>query len=218
MMRYLLAILVLAIAAPASAELIFFSETRSMSVKSHRFEGDRVIVALRGGGEMAFDRSVVVKIAPDEVPYPDDAAADNAPRVEPSEDAGALVGKTVYDPIIESASDRHGVDARLVKAVIQVESAFKPRARSHKGAMGLMQLMPQTARQYKARNLYDPKSNIEAGTRHLKKLLSEFELPLALAAYNAGEAAVRRFGGIPPYAETQAYVARILGLLRSPST
>ena len=167
---------------------------------------------------MAFDRSVVVKIAPDEVPYPDDAAADNAPRVEPSEDAGALVGKTVYDPIIESASDRHGVDARLVKAVIQVESAFKPRARSHKGAMGLMQLMPQTARQYKARNLYDPKSNIEAGTRHLKKLLSEFELPLALAAYNAGESAVRRFGGIPPYAETQAYVARILGLLRSPST
>ncbi len=216
MMKYLLALVVLAIAAPASAELIFFSETRSMSVKSHRFEGDRVIVALRGGGEMAFDRSVVVKIAPDEVPYPDDAAAVNAPRVEPSEDAGALVEKTVYDPIIESASDRHGVDARLVKAVIQVESAFKPRARSHKGAMGLMQLMPQTARQYKARNLYDPKSNIEAGTRHLKKLLSEFELPLALAAYNAGEAAVRRFGGIPPYAETQAYVARILGLLRSP--
>ena len=75
MMRYLLAILVLAIAAPASAELIFFSETRSMSVKSHRFEGDRVIVALRGGGEMAFDRSVVVKIAPDEVPYPHDTAA-----------------------------------------------------------------------------------------------------------------------------------------------
>ncbi len=215
-MQYLLALLVLAIAAPASAELIFFSETRSMSVKSHRFEGDRVIVALRGGGEMAFDRSVVVKIAPDEVPYPDDAAAVNAPRVEPSEDAGALVEKTVYDPIIESASDRHGVDARLVKAVIQVESAFKPRARSHKGAMGLMQLMPQTARRYKARNLYDPKSNIDAGTRHLKKLLSEFELPLALAAYNAGEAAVRRFGGIPPYAETQAYVARILGLLRAP--
>ena len=81
--------------------------------------------------------------------------------------------------------------------------------------MGLMQLMPQTARQYQARNPYDPASNIEAGTRHLKKLLGEFELPLALAAYNAGEAAVRRFGGIPPYAETQTYVARILGLLGS---
>jgi soluble lytic murein transglycosylase-like protein len=62
--------------------------------------------------------------------------------------------------------------------------------------------------------LYDPKSNIEAGTRHLKKLLSQFELPLALAAYNAGEAAVRRFGGIPPYSETQTYVAKVLGLLQ----
>jgi len=101
-----------------------------------------------------------------------------------------------------------------VKAVIQVESAFQPRARSHKGAMGLMQLMPETARRYLARNPYDPATNIEAGTRHLKKLLGEFDLPLALAAYNAGEAAVRRFGGIPPYAETQAYVARILGLLQ----
>ena len=120
---------------------------------------------------------------------------------------------TSYDPIIESASGKHGVDARIVKAVIQVESSFKPRARSPKGAMGLMQLMPKTARQYAARNPYDPKSNIEAGTKYLSKLLSEFELPLALAAYNAGEGAVRRFGGIPPYAETQAYVAKILSLL-----
>ena len=83
--------------------------------------------------------------------------------------------------------------------------------------MGLMQLMPRTARQYAARNPYDPKSNIEAGTKYLSKLLSEFELPLALAAYNAGEAAVRRFGGIPPYAETQAYVAKILSLLNGVS-
>jgi soluble lytic murein transglycosylase-like protein len=213
-MTYLFVLLVLAMATPASADLIFFSESRSMSVKSHRFEGDRIVVALRGGGEMAFDRSMVLKVTPDEVPYPEEeesmAKAEETPQL-PSE---MLVERTPYDPLIESASDRHGVPARLLKAVIQVESAFQARARSHKGAMGLMQLMPETARLYRTRNLYDPKSNIEAGTRHLKKLLGEFELPLALAAYNAGEAAVRRFGGIPPYSETQTYVAKVLGLLR----
>ena len=212
MMKVVFALIALAIATPASAELIFFSESRSMSVKSHRFEGDRIIVALRGGGEMTFDRSVVLKIAPDEVPYPEETQA--AVDVIVPEATGVLIGKTVYDPIIESASDRNGVPARLVKALIQVESAFQPRARSNKGAMGLMQLMPDTARQYQARNPYDPTANIEAGTRHLRKLLDEFELPLALAAYNAGENAVRRFGGIPPYSETQAYVSKILGLLK----
>ena len=76
-----------------------------------------------------------------------------------------------------------------------------------------MQLMPSTARQYKARNPYDPQSNIEAGSTHLRALLDKFELPLALAAYNAGEATVRRFGGIPPFPETQACVAKILALV-----
>jgi len=213
-MKYLFALVALAIATPASAELIFFSETRTMSVKQHRFEGDEVIVTLRGGGEMTFDRSVIVRIEPDEVPYPEEPAAASAEQVAPMVATETLLEKTAYDPLIEQASDRHGVPARLLKAVIQVESAYQPRARSNKGALGLMQLLPQTGRQYQTRNLYDPASNIEAGTRHLKKLLAEFELPLALAAYNAGEAAVRRFGGIPPYAETQAYVAKILGLLR----
>ena len=212
-MKVVFALVALAIATPASAELIFFSESRSMSVKSHRFEGDRIIVSLRGGGEMTFDRSVVLKIAPDEVPYPEETQAAAVDVIVP-EATGVLIGKTVYDPIIESASDRNGVPARLVKALIQVESAFQPRARSNKGAMGLMQLMPETARQYRARNPYDPAANIEAGTRHLRSLLDQFELPLALAAYNAGEAAVRKFGGIPPYDETQAYVSKILGLLR----
>jgi soluble lytic murein transglycosylase-like protein len=215
MTKYLFALVALAIATPASAELIFFSETRTMSVRQHRFEGDQIIVTLRGGGEMTFSRSVIVRIQPDEVPYPEESAAESAERVvAPTVATEILIEKTAYDPLIEQASDRHGVPVRLVKAVIQVESAYQPRARSNKGALGLMQLLPQTGRQYQTRNLFDPASNIEAGTRHLKKLLAEFELPLALAAYNAGEAAVRRFGGIPPYAETQAYVAKILGLLR----
>ena len=217
-MRCLFALIALAIATPASAELIFFSEQRSMSVASHRIEGERVIVTLRGGGEMSFDRTIITKIAPDEVPYADadEQAADGTNEAAlPLGASATLAATTDFDPIIERAATRHDIDARIVKAVIQVESAFQPRALSPKGAMGLMQLMPKTARQYQARNPYDPVSNIEAGTRYLRQLLNEFELPLALAAYNAGEGAVRRFGGIPPYAETQAYVAKILGLLKT---
>ncbi|HUP40137.1 MAG TPA: lytic transglycosylase domain-containing protein [Vicinamibacterales bacterium] len=213
-MKYMFALVALAIATPASAELIFFSEQRSMSVASHRFEDDRIIVALRGGGEMSFDRALISKITPDEVPYSQDATGETKEPSLPVAASLGLAGETAYDPLIESAATKHAIDARIVKAVIQVESAFQPRARSPKGAMGLMQLMPKTARQYEARNPYDPASNIDAGTKYLKTLLNEFELPLALAAYNAGEGAVRRFGGIPPYAETQAYVTKILGLLR----
>jgi hypothetical protein len=212
-MKYVFALLTLAIASPASAELIFFGEQRTMSVANHRFEGDRVIVALRGGGEMSFDRALITKIAADEVPYSQDATVETKEPAMPVVDIRG-VRKTAFDPLIESAATRHDVDARILKAVIQVESAFQPRARSSKGAMGLMQLMPGTARQYEARNPYDPETNIEAGTKYLKQLLEEFELPLALAAYNAGEGAVRRFGGIPPYAETQSYVTKILALLR----
>ena len=137
-----------------------------------------------------------------------------AGTVRATRGSGEGVRSSQWDDVIDFRAREQGIRPDLVRAVIQVESAFQPRARSSKGAMGLMQLMPKTARQYQARNPYDPASNIEAGTKHLKQLLNEFELPLALAAYNAGETAVRRFGGIPPYAETQAYVSKILGLLR----
>ncbi len=115
-----------------------------------------------------------------------------------------------YGDIIDTVAAEQGVDARLVRAVIQVESAYQARARSRKGAMGLMQLMPDTARQYAVADPYDPRANIEAGIKHLKALLERFPLALALAAYNAGEAAVERFNGIPPYAETRSYVSAIL--------
>jgi soluble lytic murein transglycosylase-like protein len=102
------------------------------------------------------------------------------------------------------------LDARLVHAVIEQESNYQPRARSKKGAKGLMQLMPDTARQYGVRNSYDPKSNLEAGVRHLKDLMSRLDLPTALAAYNAGEGTIKRYGGLPPFPETQTYVRNIL--------
>ena len=209
-----LALMFLAAARQASAELIFFASDRSMSVKAHRFEGDSIIVTLRSGGEMTFDRSLIMKIGPDEVPYDEPAslAADLAPI---DNDAPTqLRATTSYDTMIQNASARHRVPPELVKAVIQVESAYQPRARSSRGAMGLMQLMPETARQYQAKNPYDPRSNIDAGGKYLRSLLDQFELPLALAAYNAGEGAVRRFGGIPPFPETQDYVRKILALVR----
>jgi soluble lytic murein transglycosylase-like protein len=123
----------------------------------------------------------------------------------------------IYDDIIRSASGRHRVDADLVRAVIKVESGFNSNARSHKGAMGLMQLMPDTARLHNVNDIYDPTDNIEGGVRHLKLLLNRFQgdLQLTLAAYNAGISAVEKHGGIPPFAETREYVRRVLSYYRS---
>jgi len=117
-----------------------------------------------------------------------------------------------FGAIIDRVSAQQDIPARLVRAVIQVESAYQERARSPKGAMGLMQLMPATAKQYGVADPYDPQSNIEAGIKHLKSLMLRLPVAHALAAYNAGEAAVQRFNGIPPYAETRSYVSRILSL------
>ena len=113
---------------------------------------------------------------------------------------------------IREAAERHGVAADLVEAVIRVESAFNPRAVSSKGAQGLMQLMPRTASSLGVRNVFDPRENIEGGVRHLRYLLDKYpgNVPFALAAYNAGEKAVDDHRGIPPYAETQQYVQKIL--------
>jgi soluble lytic murein transglycosylase-like protein len=193
-------------ATPAHAELIFFNSGQSMSVKSHRVDGDSLVLALRSGGEIVMERAIVSKIEPDEVPYPE-------PAIEPAPEVAAPTSAVPYGDIIEKASAQHGVPARLVKAMIQVESAYQPRARSRKGAMGLMQLMPETARQYGVTDPYDVSSNIEAGVKHLKSLLDRLPLALAVAAYNAGEAAVQRFKGVPPYAETRDYVGRVLKLV-----
>jgi hypothetical protein len=117
-----------------------------------------------------------------------------------------------YAAEIKEASERYGVPERLVQAVIRVESAFNPRAVSVKGAQGLMQLMPDTASMLGVRNSFDPQQNIDGGVRHLRGLIERFgnDLPLALAAYNAGEKAVLAHRGIPPYQETRDYVTRVL--------
>ncbi len=122
-----------------------------------------------------------------------------------------------FDELIVRASERHQVDAGLVRSVIKVESNFNPAAVSPKGAMGLMQLMPATARGLSVANPFDPEQNVDGGVRHLKRLLENYggDLSLSLAAYNAGEGAVARSGGVPHYAETQSYVQRIRSLTDS---
>jgi soluble lytic murein transglycosylase len=121
--------------------------------------------------------------------------------------------------IIEAAT-LYGVPERLVAAVIRAESGFNPRAVSRKGAQGLMQLMPATASTLGVRNSFDPRENIHGGVRHLRGLINRFpgNLPLAIAAYNAGEKAVVTYGGIPPYPETQDYVGKVMRLYGVPES
>ena len=214
--RYLfIALSLLGVAAPARAELVFFTSGRTLNVRGHRSDGNSLVLILRSGGEVVCEPSLVARIAPDEAPYPEPAEeirlkAD--PTTTVRDDRGIRLQPDL-EAFIDRVSAREGVDARLVRAVIEVESGYRPQARSPKGAMGLMQLMPATARQYAVADPYDPASNIEAGIKHLKSLLARFPRALALAAYNAGDAAVERFGGIPPYAETRNYVSRILQIV-----
>lgn len=127
---------------------------------------------------------------------------------------GAVAASGDIDSAIDEAAARHNVDPNLVRAVVKVESNFNPNAVSRKGAMGLMQLMPSTARQLKVKNPFDPEQNVDAGVRHLKQLLESYggDIKLTLAAYNAGAGAVARSSGVPRYAETQNYVRRITNL------
>jgi soluble lytic murein transglycosylase-like protein len=135
-------------------------------------------------------------------------------RIQAANAGAAASSPQEIDAAITMAAARHSVDPNLVRAVVKVESNFNPNAVSRKGAMGLMQLMPSTARQLKVQNPFDPQQNVDAGVRHLKQLLESYggDVKLTLAAYNAGSGAVARSAGIPRYAETQNYVRRITSL------
>jgi soluble lytic murein transglycosylase-like protein len=202
----------LAMPAAAAADILVFHTGRTMSVANVRPDGDRLLLTLRDGGEASVLDVLIARIDPDEIATPIAEPA-SAPVPLAAASAGpdpALLAGRPFAALIASAAAAHGVDVRLVHAVIEAESNYQPHARSRTGAKGLMQLMPATARRYAVENPYDPRTNIDAGVRHLKDLLSRFDLRLALAAYNAGEGAVRAYGGLPPFAETRSYVTRIL--------
>jgi soluble lytic murein transglycosylase-like protein len=163
---------------------------------------------------MVSSSSTIVRFGPDEVPYAEPAKA-VSPVASPVASVWPGASEVPpYDDLIDSLSATHGVPANLVHALVQVESGYQERAISRTGAMGLMQLMPATARRFNVEDPFDPRQNLDGGIRYLKTLLDQFPLKMALAAYNAGETAVRRFRGVPPYAETRGYVARILRLVR----
>lgn len=141
-------------------------------------------------------------------PEPEAAPVPEAPRGKTLQDR-----KAGYDEAIEKASHDHGLESALLHAVITVESRYDPKAVSHKGATGLMQLMPATAKRYGVADAFDPAQNLDGGAKYLKELLGRFgnNTSLALAAYNAGEGAVMKHGNrIPPYRETRNYVTRVL--------
>jgi soluble lytic murein transglycosylase-like protein len=137
-------------------------------------------------------------------------------RLSPEEVDRQIPDSDSYDDIIGNFADRFSVEPALVKAVIRAESGFNRLAVSSAGARGLMQLMPETAHRHGVRNVFDPAQNIEGGVRELRLLIDRhgYNLPRVLAAYNAGSEPVERYKGIPPYAETQDYVARVLRFRR----
>jgi hypothetical protein len=166
--------------------------------------GDRTRLYVSSGGYAEVATSDIAEICHEEYVPPARGDAGDPPAGRTSRlDVHALAGK---------AAEQHRIDQDFIEAVIRAESGGNPKARSRKGAQGLMQLMPATAGRLGVKDAYDPEANVDAGTRHLRALLEQYDGDAikALAAYNAGEHRVQQYGGVPPYRETQSYIRRII--------
>ena len=214
-----------AVAAPARAELVVLTHGDFVKVAAYQLLDDgRISLTLPSGGHLALPLGLIERIVDDEVvPEPEEpVVASTEPSLELDFRDGQPVPETPYGGLIFDAAKRFQLNPQLVAAVVKAESAFNPGALSPKGARGLMQLMPATASRFGVHpdDLYDPQRNLEAGARYLAWLHTRFagDLVRILAAYNAGENAVARYDGVPPYRETRNYIRRIyatLGLVPS---
>jgi soluble lytic murein transglycosylase-like protein len=194
----------------ASADILVLTTGKTLRIKSYVVEGATVQVDINDHSEMTIPLEWIkeIRYSPDPPPEPEMV------EVPP---AAQMNVNLAFSDHVRSFAEKYDLDWRLVTAVMKVESNFNPRAVSRKGAQGLMQLMPDTSKLYRVRNPYDPQQNIEAGIKHLKKLMQRYDnkIELVLAAYNSGERAVDHFRGIPPFYETQQYVKKVLNFYRT---
>lgn len=220
-MKRLLATAALVLAAQsAGASIALFSDGRNMKIEAYAVDAETIHLTMPGGGQMSLPLTRIERIVDDEIVTPE-VVEEVKKIVEEggvfprrswrySEDSRPLF-QSKYNDIIVAAAKQFDVDAALVSAVIKAESDYNPKTVSHKGARGLMQLMPATAKRFGVTNSFDPKENIYAGTRYLRWLLKTFDgnADLAVAAYNAGEGNVWKYDGVPPFRETVNYINRI---------
>ena len=193
--------------AVSAGQLVLFEDGRSLRVEGIESRGSMVILSLQGGGKIAVPSNRVLETQAIEEPEPAPV-----PAAWDDIDGAWRLAAGDFAPLIAAAAARHELDPVLLTAVAQAESAFNPLAVSPKGAGGLLQLMPATAERFGVRDVFDASQNVEGGATYLRWLLQRYEgrTDLALAGYNAGEAAVDRHNGIPPFSETQRYVSRVL--------
>jgi soluble lytic murein transglycosylase-like protein len=185
--------------ASASAEIAVMESGKILYVDRFERVDDRIILYVTGGGVVTVPSEIILNVVPNEI-------------VEKGEDPQKVSLFPQLEEFIAPAASKYGVAPELVAAVIWAESSGDPNAVSERGARGLMQLMPETAEELGVTRILDPRENVEGGTRYLRRMLDahEGDVSLALAAYNAGPEAVRRYQGIPPYRETREYVGRVI--------